>query len=143
MIWTGTPHPGVELLMQAIEQPKVPTAKLEAASAPLNRALTLEQEAEGAKRGVAKAKLKASIAELRAAQALVHQAGEAKEGDISHDTEVSIEHYLGEAVTHDKAARSGKKNQDPNAHIKVAIEAKRRALSDVGKAKSLARRMQP
>jgi hypothetical protein len=55
----------------------------------------------------------------------------------------SIEHYLGGAVTQDKAARSGKKNQDPIAHIRVAIEAKRKALSDIGKAKSLARRMQP
>jgi hypothetical protein len=143
VIWTGTPHPGVELLMQGIEQPKVPTAKLEAASTPLGKALALEQEAEGSKRGTARAKLRSSIAQLKAAAALVHQAGEAKEGEIGHDTEVSIEHYLGEAVSQDKAARSAKRDQDRNARIRLAIEAKHKALSDIGKAKSLARHMLP
>src|SRR5947209_12346195 len=44
VIWTGAPHPGVELLMRMVEQPKVATAKLEAATTSLDRALTLEQE---------------------------------------------------------------------------------------------------
>jgi hypothetical protein len=144
ILWTGTPHPGVELLMRPIEQPKVPTAKLEAASGPINKAITLEQEAESASsRKAARAKLRSSMDELKAAQALVHQAGEPKQGEISHNTEVSIEHYLGDAANEDKAARSAKKDPDRRAHIKTAIEAKRKALSDIGQAKSLARRQVP
>jgi hypothetical protein len=141
VIWTGTPHTGVELLMRMVEQPKVPTVKLEAAAPLIGRALTLEQEAQRARPRTAKKKLRSSIGELRAAAALVHQAGEAKEGELSHDSEVSIEHYLSEAIVEDKAAGSAKKTRARGTHIRIALEAKRTALGDVGKSKSLARQV--
>jgi hypothetical protein len=127
--------------MRMVEQPKVPTARLEAAARLIGTALTLEQEAERARPKTAKQKLRSSIGELRAAAALVHQAGEPKEGELSHDSEVSIEHYLSEAIAEDKAAGSAKKTRARGTHVRIAMEAKRTALGDIGKAKSLARQV--
>jgi hypothetical protein len=141
VIWTGTPHPGVELLMRMVEQPKVSTAKLEAAVPLIGKALTLEQEAEPARPKAAKQKVKSSIGELRAAAALVHQAGEPKEGELSHDSEVSIEHYLSEALAEDKAALTAKNTHARSGRIRTAMGAKRSALGDIAKAKSLARQV--
>jgi hypothetical protein len=141
VIWTGTSHPGVELLMVATEQPKVPVTKLEAAKVAIGKALALEQEAEGASRRSAKSKLKSSISELQSAEGLLHQAGEANEGEVSHDTEASVEHYLREAAAEDKGASSAKTKNVRKAHIKAAIEAKRTALSDISRAKGLAKQV--
>jgi len=140
VMWTGAPHPGVELLMRMVEQPKVATAKLEAATTSLDRALTLEQEA-AAKPRTAKQKLKSAVGELRTAVGLVHQAGEPREGELSHDSEVSIEHYLGEGLAEDKAAGAAKKTRARNSHLKTAMGAERTALADIAKAKSLARQV--
>jgi hypothetical protein len=152
--WSGTPHPGVELLMAATEQPSVPVTDLEKAAKTIGEAEELEQRALGATRRKAKAALAKSVSQLEDAQRLIAAAAdesaekdEEEEGapkipEISHFTSVSIQHYLKAAREEDdNALPKGLTISERSAHIKAALEAKRAALSDIRKAKSLAKQV--
>jgi hypothetical protein len=141
VIWTGTPHPGIELLMRMVEQPKIPTDKLDAASGPINKAITLEQQAGGATPRAAKSKLKSAIGELRTSETLVHQALAGEIAEISLNTEKRLEHYLRVAVKEDKSAASSKTQTARKTHLRLAFDAERTTLGDIRTARSLARHM--
>jgi len=143
VIWTGVPHPGVELLMQVTEQPSVPVTRLEEAGSAVSEALTLEQQALGATRSKAKPKLRDAIKQLQDAELAVLLAAEAKSeetDEISHDTEVSLDHCLTFAEREDKNATSTRlTTSERGSRIQAAIEAKHLASSDIRKAESLAK----
>jgi hypothetical protein len=145
VVWSGVPHAGVELLMQITEQPSVPVTRLEEAASAAANALELEQHALGAARSKAKASLKLAIKQLQGAEHAVLLAGEAKSeeaAEISHDTEVSLAHYLSVAVREDKSATpAGLTLIERRAHIQAAIDAKHQVLSDIRKAVSLAKQV--
>jgi hypothetical protein len=146
--WTGTPHANTELLMRVTEQPKVPTAELERAASSLGEAQTLEGLAGGAPAGKARRELKQAGERLGATvKAIEAAAAGSIEGEtgpalpeLSPETAASIKHYLALALAEDRAA-AGKHatKKQRGAHVKASAEAKRTALSDVRKAKDLAR----
>jgi hypothetical protein len=141
--WIGAQRANTELLMQVTEQPSVPTAKLEEASASIAKALTFEQKALSAPtRNRAKFGLRKSLRELHVAQEDIRVAAGANEGEIGHATEVSIEHYLGLASDEDGAAGSAKATlSERESHIKAAVSAKHAALIDISRAKKLAKQV--
>jgi hypothetical protein len=140
--------------MAATEQPSVPVTDLEKAAKTIGEAEELEQRALGATRRKAKAALAKSVSQLEDAQRLIAAAAdesaekdEEEEGapkipEISHFTSVSIQHYLKAAREEDdNALPKGLTSSERSAHIKAALEAKRAALSDIRKAKSLAKQV--
>jgi hypothetical protein len=152
--WAGSAHSGVELLMQATEQPSVPVTDLEKASKALGEAEELERQALGATRAKAKAALAKSASQLTAAERLIRAAAdesseedEEEEGapkipELSHDTSSSIEHYLKVAREEDgKALPTRLTISERSSRIKAGLDAKRAALSDIRKAKSLAKQV--
>ena len=62
--------------------------------------------------------------------------------EISANTQASLKHYLSLALAEDLKAKSKKLTQRQRAgHLQTALAAKRTALSDIRKAKSLAKQV--
>jgi hypothetical protein len=145
--WTGTPHSGVQLDMQATEQPKVPVTELEKATAAVTAAMTSEQKAVQATRVKAAPELHDALESLHGAIKAVKHAAIAPEeeespAEISEQTEASILHYLNTAFAEDRDALPAKLTRSQrDARIKEALENKRKALSDIRKAESLAKQL--
>jgi hypothetical protein len=130
VIWTGTAHPNVELLMRVTIQPSVSTARLHSAKAKLQSALAAERHALAGRRAIA-AKALAPAATILAAQ--LHEVAAAlREGAVSAETAATIGFYLHAALAH-AAGRS-------TAPL-AALAATRAALGDVVRATALAQRV--
>jgi hypothetical protein len=73
---------------------------------------------------------------------LAAEAKSEEAAEISHDTEVSLAHFLSVAVREDKSATpAGLTLIERRAHIQAAIDAKHQVLSDIRKAESLAKQV--
>jgi hypothetical protein len=148
VIWTGVPHVGVALQMQVAEVPSLPVTDLEKAASAVGEAEKIEQQAESGGGKGAHA-LSRATGLLHSARVAVEEAGVGAEPglpenlpEISANTEASLKHYLGLALVEDLKAKSKKLSQGQrSAHIKAALSAKRTALSDIRKAKSLAKQV--
>jgi hypothetical protein len=144
--WSGTQHPNVQLEMQVTEQPSVPTTAIDRLIGSLEAAIRPEQLAEGASRKDARRELtRASLqllSVLSAAEGAAQQADFESPAEISADTLKSIKHYVSVAGGEDlQAEGKGLNKAERIRHIKAAIEAKRAAISDARKARSLAKQL--
>ncbi|HWX73752.1 MAG TPA: hypothetical protein VNZ05_00500 [Solirubrobacteraceae bacterium] len=146
--WTGAAHANTELLMQVSEQPKVPTADLESASGLVTEAQALAHLAASAPTGKARRQLKQAGERLQAAGKAVEAAllgsveGETAPAlpELSAETAASLKHYLALALAEDRAgAGKGVSKNKRATRVKASYEAGRSALSDLRKARDLAR----
>jgi hypothetical protein len=137
VLWTLTPHPNIELLMQVTVVPSIPLAKLEEAEKLLKEALALEHAAAKAGRKQFSHRLKGASTLLKKATELI--AGAKGEGAVSDQTAASIDYYLGNAAADVKDALSMKRGPKPQTFAFGSAVETQDALTRVGTAKSLAK----
>jgi hypothetical protein len=127
VVWTGTAHPNVELLMRVTIQPKVSIARLQGLQAALEAALATERRALDRRRAVAATALRPAAAVLDAHRGDVALA--LREGAVSAETAATLNFYMRGALAH-VAGRS--------VAVTTALAATDTALRDVVRARVLA-----